>query len=341
MQQYNKGLVSLILPIYNVEKYLPSCIEACMAQTYKNIEIILVDDGAKDNCPKICDDYKAKDNRIKVIHKANGGLSDARNAGIDVAQGEWIAFIDSDDLVNVQYVETMLETAIKNQVPMVWCGIDEIQDDCGIEIINKSVPSKDTVNIREFTKQEAEAQFYNMWGMQKALVAWNKLYHKSIIRDGNGEIIYYAKGKIFEDGFTTYKYIYRADKVVYVDAMLYYYRQRAGSIMKENRIVNFDPALEAGVERLDFYKANNEHDIYMLELNYTIYSPIKFYEQVSDKESKKKLKEWFKMIYFNYFVKEHWSFGKRFRMKAFLQSYVLYRLISSFEGIYNTIFNKK
>lgn len=337
MLDYSEGLVSLVLPIYNVEKYLSYCVETCINQTYKKIEIILVDDGSTDNCPTICDNYAAMDSRIKVIHQTNGGLSRARNSGIAAASGEWIAFIDSDDLVNVRYVELMLKAAINNNAPMVWCGIDEIDESehyDGTEAIA-------AYDMKMFDKATAEMQFYNMWGMQKALVAWNKLYHRSLFTDDNGEMILYAPGKIFEDGFTTYKYIYQAEKIVYIDAPLYYYRQREGSIMKKNRIVNFDPALEAGVERLDFYKAHNEREVYMLELNYTIYSPIKFYEQVKDSEDRKRLKVWFKKIYYDYFIQEKWPKAKRIRMWAFLKCYPLYRLISSFQGIYNACTNRK
>lgn len=345
MAKYTKGLVSLILPIYNVEKYLSACIDACLSQTYENIEIILVDDGAKDSSPVICDEYAKKDNRIIVIHQENAGLSEARNSGIKIAKGEWIAFIDSDDIVSDRYVELMIEAAVREKASMVWCKIAEVDDDGkyitdDLSLIDDKKPYEE-YELRHFNKSEAEMQFYNMWGMQIALVAWNKLYHKSLFADDNGEKIFYAKGKIFEDGFTTYKYIYQADKIVYIDAPLYLYRQRAGSIMKENRIVNFDPALEAGVERLEFYKDKGEREVYMLELNYTIYSPIRFYEQVSDKSRKKELMKWFEKIYYGYFIKEKWPKAKRIRMWAFLKCYPLYKVLSAFQGVYNTLAGKK
>ena len=103
----DKDLISIIVPIYNVEKYIKKCIDSIINQTYTNLEIILVDDGSPDNCGKICDKYKEKDDRIKVIHKKNGGLSDARNAGIDIATGEYITFIDSDDYVAENYIEVL------------------------------------------------------------------------------------------------------------------------------------------------------------------------------------------------------------------------------------------
>lgn len=108
-----EDLISIVIPVYKVELYLEKCIESIINQTYKNLEIIIVDDGSPDNCPKICDEYAQKDNRIKVIHKENGGLSDARNAGIDVAAGKYIAFVDSDDYVSNDYIEYMYNL-IKN-----------------------------------------------------------------------------------------------------------------------------------------------------------------------------------------------------------------------------------
>lgn len=352
MSKYEKGLVSLILPVYNVEKYLSACVDVCIKQTYKDIEIIIVDDGSTDSSGSICDEYAAKDARIKVIHQANGGLSEARNSGIKAAKGEWLAFIDSDDLVNVRYVELLLEAAVSNDAPMSWCAISEI-DENGAKYrpheVNESIsecPIYDgyedvsKCNVKVFDKVEAEKQFYTMWGIQIALVAWNKLYHKSLFKDENGDAILYASGKIFEDGFTTYKYIYQAEKVAYTDAPLYYYRQRAGSIMKKNSNRNYDAALEAGVERLEFYKKHNENELYKLELNYTIYSPVRFYETADSKEGRKVLKNWFKLVYYNYFIKEKWPMAKRIRMWLFLWSYPLYKAVSSFEGIYNKLGGK-
>ena len=105
-------LVSVIVPVYNVEAYLGRCVDSILAQTYRNLEVILVDDGTKDNCDRICDDYAAGDPRIRVIHKENGGLSSARNAGIDIARGDFLEFVDSDDWIEPDAVESLLQTAL-------------------------------------------------------------------------------------------------------------------------------------------------------------------------------------------------------------------------------------
>ena len=114
--------VSIIVPVYNVEKYLDKCIESIVNQTYRNIEIILVDDGSPDKCPEICNEWAKKDDRIKVIHKENGGLSSARNAALEIAQGDYITFVDSDDWIENDMIQSMLTCAAKNDADIVCCG---------------------------------------------------------------------------------------------------------------------------------------------------------------------------------------------------------------------------
>ena len=128
-------LISIIVPIYNVEKYLKQCIESIISQTYRNIEIILVDDGSPDNCGKICDEYSQKDKRIIVLHKENGGLSDARNKGIDIAKGDYLTFVDSDDFVNIDYIEKLYNSIKFNNTKLAQCGISKVDENN--EIIEK------------------------------------------------------------------------------------------------------------------------------------------------------------------------------------------------------------
>ena len=132
------SLLSVIVPIYNVEDYLNRCVDSIINQTYKNLEIILVDDGSPDNCPQMCDDYAKKDSRIRVVHKENGGLSDARNAGMKVATGEYVSFIDSDDYISLDFYETLFQTMVDNDSDIVECSVvkfyenekfDEYSDD--------------------------------------------------------------------------------------------------------------------------------------------------------------------------------------------------------------------
>ena len=123
------ALISVIIPVYKVEEYLENCIQSVIKQTVSDLEIILVDDGSPDQCPEICDLWADKDSRIKVIHKENGGLSDARNAGMKVATGEYVSFIDSDDYISLDFYETLLETIVDNDSDIVECGVVKFYED--------------------------------------------------------------------------------------------------------------------------------------------------------------------------------------------------------------------
>ena len=142
-------LISVIVPVYNVEEYLPKCIESIINQTYKNLEIILVDDGSTDNSGRICDEYAKKDDRIIVFHKENGGLSDARNCGIDAATGDWVQFVDSDDYIHQTMVEKMYSSCKRNQTKLAVCGRVDVNAETGEETIILC-PQKEEVISRTF-----------------------------------------------------------------------------------------------------------------------------------------------------------------------------------------------
>ena len=189
MEQKDK--ITIVVPVYKVEKYLRRCIESILQQTYKNIEIILVDDGSPDNCGKICDEYKEKDNRIIVIHKENGGLSDARNAGIDIATGKYIAFIDSDDYVANNFISSLYDVCIKNECEIAQCKFKRVTEDY----------KEEQKEISETTILDGKSAIKEIYGQNDVytIVAWNKLYLKNLFND-----IRYTVGKIHEDESTTY-----------------------------------------------------------------------------------------------------------------------------------------
>ncbi len=211
-------LVSVIVPCYNVEKYLPKCVDSIVGQTYRNLEIILVDDGSPDNCGKICDEYATRDGRIKVIHKENGGLSDARNAAIDVAKGEWLTFVDSDDYVTEDYVETLLRLCLKYEVKMAvadWCIFPEGAIPC--------MPLKKEKEIH-FLRNEALEDMFNQ--VHFDVSACVKLYHHSLF-----EGVRFPKGMLFEDLQTTFKLLLNCNEgVAYTNKQIYYYMFRPDSI---------------------------------------------------------------------------------------------------------------
>jgi len=219
-------LVSVIIPVYNVEKYLDACVESVLRQTYKNLEIILVDDGSTDNSGKICDKYKLIDNRVKVIHKENGGLSSARNAGLDICKGEFISFIDSDDFVSDKFIELLYRTAKKENVLIsaVRKGVDFWDgDDNTVSFYHENI---DELNIETVSIRKAlELMMYMKVTTGYPWRLYNKLLFKNFrLPDG----IYY------EDLASTYKVMMQTDKIAYIDAGIYAYRKRANSIIRES-----------------------------------------------------------------------------------------------------------
>lgn len=211
-------LVSVIVPVYKVESYLHRCVDCILAQTYANLEIILVDDGSPDNCGKICDEYAQKDKCIKVIHKKNGGLSDARNAGLDIAMGEYITFVDSDDWIHFQYVEILLNNLTKADVDISTCSFVRTPE----KMLMDSKVSESSYHIYSSEKAIEQTLYQNRLDNS----AWGKLYKKELF---NG--LRFTVGRLYEDLDFFYKIYDRAVRLVHTDAVLYYYYYRTDSIM--------------------------------------------------------------------------------------------------------------
>lgn len=210
-------LISIIIPIYRVEKYLKRCIDSVLKQSYENIEIILVNDGSDDNCPNICLEYLDKDNRIIYIDKENGGLSDARNAGIKVAKGKYITFVDSDDTIEIDYVKQLYNTLINNNADLSICGYTVIYDNG--RIVNHSSDKQFVLN----QKQALEKLVYQE-DFDSASVA--KLFKKELFNK-----VKFPVGKIFEDSFTTFKFFLECEKIACNMNSQYNYMIRKNSIL--------------------------------------------------------------------------------------------------------------
>lgn len=208
-----KPLISIIVPVYKVEKYLERCVNSIINQTYKNFEIILIDDGSPDQCGDICDAYAKKDNRIHVIHQENGGLSAARNSGIDWAfsnsKSEFLTFIDSDDWIHPQYLEILLDTSKKYAVPVSICALSRVD-----EYDNRTLQPILSKSEVEITSAE-DLLVNHQWNFNYAV---GKLYQKCLFKE-----IRYPEGKNFEDVFTTYKVLFAVEKVALVNCELYFY----------------------------------------------------------------------------------------------------------------------
>ena len=271
-------LISVIIPIYKVEEYLDHCIKSIVEQTYRKLEIILVDDGSPDKCPLKCDEWAERDGRIRVIHKKNGGLSDARNVGMSIATGSYISFIDSDDWISPDFYEKLYRSITESNAQIaasgiVWAYNDHLQYDDFIDALKTLIQGRG---------------FY--------AVAWNKLYKKSLF-DG----IEFPIGKLHEDEFVTYKLVGKATKLVLCQKVFYYYRQREGSIMKEWSIRHLD-ALDAFFQR-NKYLAKNYPKLYVSDKVTLLMACVGFFRECSKLEDcqseKKKIRQSSKNIKFN------------------------------------------
>lgn len=236
-------LISVIVPVYKVEKYLDKCVQSIVDQTYRELEIILVDDGSPDRCGVMCDSWAAKDARIKVIHKRNGGLSDARNAGLTVAKGKYIAFVDSDDWIDANYVYYLYQAIQETGAGIAACDSCTVMENDGMPL-----PLWEEPTIQSCTPEEAIGDILQGKGFRA--VAWNKLYHRQYLE---GEC--YPVGKHHEDEFFTYRILAKAEKLAYVDLPLYVYLQRGGSIMHTMSLKRLD-ALDAYLQRLEFLRVH-------------------------------------------------------------------------------------
>lgn len=236
-------LISVIVPVYNVEKYLDRCVESIVGQTYSNLEIILVDDGSPDHCPAMCDAWTKKDSRIKVVHKKNGGLSDARNAGMEVSNGEMIGFVDSDDWIAPDMYQRLYEAMKSDNSDIAACGVEMVwEDETAVRMLTKSCNCV-------LSKEEAmQALIEESWIKQPV---WYKLYKADIIRH-----IPFPVGKYHEDTFWSYQVIGVAERVSVIDHVGYYYRQRSGSIMGEAYTLKHLDAIEALEHRQDYLENN-------------------------------------------------------------------------------------
>lgn len=215
-----EDLISVIVPVYKVEKYLNKCIESIVNQTYKNLEIILVDDGSPDECGKICDNYAQKDMRIKVIHKENGGLSDARNAGINISNGKYISFIDSDDYIDLEYLELLYKTIKKDKSDMAISSHKVIYENG--TILEKATKEESILEPKEVLKRI-------LYDDGIDLSAWAKLYKIELFEE-----IRYPKGRLFEDAATTYKLVDKCKKISIISKSTYNYIIRGNSITNVN-----------------------------------------------------------------------------------------------------------
>lgn len=241
----NNSLISIIVPVYNVEKYLDRCIMSLVNQSYSNLEIILVNDGSTDYSLNVCEKWKSRDDRIILINKENGGLSDARNAALEIVKGEYVSFVDSDDYISPVFIEKLYESIVLSQSDLCQCDFKKVKE---TESVDNSLMSFNYV-IETFDK--ITALEFLIKGKKINQVVWNKLYKKCLFDN-----LRFEYGKLNEDDFFTYQVLSRCSKVSYINIPLYYYLIREGSIMGTQYSIRRLDGLEARFCRYNFIKEN-------------------------------------------------------------------------------------
>lgn len=238
--------ISVIVPVYKVEAYLSRCVDSILNQTFRDFEVILVDDGSPDRCGEICEEYARQDNRIRVIHQENGGLSAARNAGIDWvfahSDSRYLAFVDSDDYIAPEFLQRLFDAVKETGCAISVCGIVKTAGD----------PLPETT--AEAPQVMAAEDYYCSKEIHGGvtMVAWNKLYARALF-----ETLRYPKGKLHEDEYTTYKAVYQSEKVAVMTAPLYGYFQNEAGIMRAKWSPKRLHSLEAVEEQIAFAREGN------------------------------------------------------------------------------------
>lgn len=296
--------ISIIVPVYKVERYLNKCIDSILGQTFKDFELILVNDGSPDHCGKICDDYAAIDPRVKVIHKENGGLSSARNAGLKIARGKYIAFVDSDDFIHLNMYEILHSNAMKHSADIVICDYLEVNED---EVIS-SYEINYQFEEEQYTNIEALNALYGNKGV-KFVVVWNKLFKRRLFDN-----LEFEENKIHEDEFIAHQLLYKSSKITYLPLQLHYYIQRKSSITHARFNIKELDFIKSYKERVNFFMAIKQFDL-QIKAEYC-YIPLffRYYYKAKNEvpncgEELKKLKSEFCMSLFSfiknpYFIKK-------------------------------------
>lgn len=245
----NKDLISIIIPIYNVEKFLPYSLERIINQSYNNIEIILVNDGSTDNSKIICQEYEKRDKRIKLINQKNQGAASARNTGIHNARGEYIGFMDPDDAISLQFYECLYKLIKDTNADITECATVQISES---EFFNNKYKFDeiDDLEYETVNKKGALHRIHNeeIYIVGKSLVVWNKLYKKEL-----WDKVRFPEGKRYEDDATTYKIFYQINKLVSTEKILHNYVQRENSAMHQEFSENRLEALDVFDEHVKFF----------------------------------------------------------------------------------------
>ncbi|MDO5664824.1 MAG: glycosyltransferase family 2 protein [Bacteroidia bacterium] len=302
----DNALISIIVPAYNVEKYIDKCLFSICNQTFTNLEIIVINDGATDNTPFLCNEWAKKDTRIKLINQENKGLAETCNIGLKAAMGEFIGFVDSDDWIEPIMFEELFQSMLKFGSDISVCGITYISEEG--KFIRNLNPKK-----REVVSTGNEALKYLLIDKHEKSFRWNKLFKKELF---NG--ILYPKGKLFEDFFITHKLYAKATSISYTPKNLYYYLQRKNSILGQKKPLNEIYFFSANIERLHFinnYNGFSEKERRKLQIRTIkrlLSSTHNFHKTTSTKEyieEKEEIIKIMRTVYHpNFKVQKHWQY---------------------------------
>lgn len=238
----NNPLISVMIPVYKTKDYLRRCVESILNQTYGNLEIILVDDGSPDESGALCDQLALEDSRIRVVHKENGGLASARNAGLDVMTGEYAAFVDSDDYVDSQMLQGLYDLCQTHQAQIACCGIERVNDQGHVNYFNENTEDSLLMN-----REEAMKELLDNYRVTNSLC--DKLIHRSVFDD-----LRLTESLIYEDFDVMYRCIHRADRVVYTGAPYYKYYLSQGSILRSTFNAKQFDLVTAARKRKSFFE---------------------------------------------------------------------------------------
>ncbi|SFD66849.1 Glycosyltransferase involved in cell wall bisynthesis [Lentibacillus persicus] len=250
--------ISIIVPVYNLERLLPRCVDSILAQTFTDFELILVNDGSSDGTGKLCNAYARADNRVKVVHKENGGVASARNAGLNIAKGRYIGFADNDDLLNQYMFEVLYDIAVAHSSDIVICNYVEVDEDASCD----TKTYEDNYQVRHFDHIEALHQLYTA-NYITFVVPWNKLYKRYLFDN-----IRFEEGNINDDETVAHKLFYQSGKTTFVQTGLYYYIQRKGSLMHSPFKVNQLDAVYALKQREVFFRKKKERTLHQKALKH-------------------------------------------------------------------------
>ncbi|MBC5995846.1 glycosyltransferase [Romboutsia ilealis] len=274
--------ISVIVPVYNAEKYLRECLDSIINQSFKNLQIILVNDGSTDNSGRICEEYSNLDSRIEVIHKENGGASSARNKGLEEAKGRFIAFVDSDDYIKSNMYEVLYNSQIYYSSDISMCSYKEVDED----IISSNVieNKENDYNVDIYSGEESIYQLYNHENSINFIIPVNKLYKRELFRN-----LRYKEGIICEDELIIHELLYRTRKLVYIKDEMYFYRQTSNSVMRNEYGYKRLDTLKVLNERINFFKLMGLEDLKNKAIRHFIKSFFEQYDLVREHLGDKQL----------------------------------------------------